>query len=393
MPSELPLLRDRAILPGERWIYSAGFNVRPDLRSTGRIDTELADIEYILAGGGRLAVLSHQGDYNAGTATGLKFVADYLSAKLARPVGYVPENDTAAAARHARALEPGTAAVFGNTREHAGEQRGDPELAARFARLGDVVTVGGFSKSHRSHASNVAVLRYLPGFLAESVMNEIALLRPWAGRDGRFSVAVLGGVKPEKTSIGLDRLGEAYDVIVPGGAVLNQLLHAAGCRIGASELGDAPAACLETAARALARYGPDRLHLPDRVVIARPGTDGYRGARTIAVHDGVPDGWQIVDFELQPWLVERLPDVGRALIAGTPCLYTGGFSHSADILLRAFAAPGIRTMLLGGDTVAELPWDGPVSSGGGSALHFLARGTLPILDALHAQRRPDLPQD
>ena len=396
MPSELPLLRERAVRPGERWIYSAGFNVRPDLRSTGRIDTELADLEYLLAAGGRVAVLSHQGDRAAGTVIGLEFVADYLSAKLGRPIAYFPENDTAAAERCARDLAPGTGAVFGNTRMHAGEQRNDPALAACFAQLGHAVAVGGFSKAHRAHASNVGVLAHRPGFLTESVLGEISLLRPWAGRDERLSVVVLGGVKREKTRVGLDLLGEAYDVIVPGGAVLNQLLQAAGHRVGSSELGDDPAACLETAAKVLARYGPDKLHLPDRVVIARTEADGpggRDGARTIAVREGVPDGWRIVDFELRPWLTERLAHVGRALIAGTPCRYTDGFRGSADALLRAFAAPGVETLLLGGDTVAELPWPGPTSSGGGSSLHYLAHATLPILDALRARRRPDPRQD
>jgi phosphoglycerate kinase len=347
---------------------------------------------YILAAGGRVAVLSHQGDHAAGTAGGLEFAAGYLAAKLARPVGYFPENDTDAAVRHARNLAPGTAAVFGNTRQHAGEQSGDPALAARFARLGDAVALGGFSKAHRVNASNVGILRNLPGFLAESVLGELALLRPWAGRGGRLSIAVLGGVKREKTKIGLAALGEAYDLIVPGGAVLNQLLRAAGCDVGSSELGDDPAGCAETAAEALARYGPRRLHLPDRVVIARPGVDGFRDAHTIAAREGVPDGWQIVDFELRPWLVERLADVRRAFVAGTPCRYTDGFRGSADALLRAFTPPEVQALLLGGDTVAELPWDGPVSSGGGSALYYLAHGTLPVLDAL-SRRRPRPAQD
>lgn len=393
MPYERLLLRNRQVRPGERWIYSAGFNVRPDLCSTGRIDVELADMSRILRSGGRLVVLSHQGDHSAGTARHLDFVAEYLSARLGVPVGYTPENDTATAVDYSHSLEPGTAAVFGNTRRKAGEQRNDPDLASRFAQLGDAVAIGGFSKAHRAHASNVGVLRHRPGFLADSVLNEIALLRPWAGADDRFSVAVLGGVKPEKTKTGLGMLANVYDLVVPGGAVLNQLLLAAGYQVGSSCLGDDPEACLAMAAKALARHGPRRLHLPSDVVIACPALGGYRNIRTVAVRDGVPDGWEIVDFVPRPWLAERLADAGRAFIAGTPCRYTEGFRLSAQTILRALAAPGVQALLLGGDTVAELPWQGPVSSGGGAALHYLARGTLPIIDALDAQRRPEPLQD
>lgn len=393
MRCEHALLRHRELREGERWIYSAGFNLRPDLRSTGRIDAELADMSRILRSGGRLAVLSHQGDHAAGTAGRLDFAAGYLSARLGVPVEYVRENDTAAAVESSQALRPGTAAVFGNTRQHAGEQRNDPDLARRFARLGDAVAIGGFSKAHRAHASNVGILRHRQGFLADSVLDEIALLRPWTGACDRLSVAVLGGVKREKTIIGLAALAGHYDLVVPGGAVLSQLLRAAGYRVGSSHLGDDPGACLAAAAGALTRLGPRRLHLPDHVVIARPTPDGYLDARTIAVRSGVPDGWAIVDFALQPWLLKRLGDVGRAFIAGTPCLYANGFRLSAEPLLRAFGAPGVLALLLGGDTVAELPWHGPVSSGGGAALHYLARGSLPVIDALRAQRRPEFAED
>lgn len=183
-------LRDKEIRPGDRWVYSAGFNVRPDLRDTGRIDAELPDLRRILHVGGRVAILSHQGSH--GSASELDHVATYLTGCLAFTVDYVRDNDTAEAARLAEELRPGTATLFGNTRRHAGEQRNDPALAQRFAALGDAVAVGGFSKAHRAHASNVGVLRHLPGYVTDSVLRETALLEPWAGASDRFSVASSG---------------------------------------------------------------------------------------------------------------------------------------------------------------------------------------------------------
>jgi phosphoglycerate kinase len=373
------LLRDSDIRPGDRWIYSAGFNVSRALPSTARIDTELADIERILTGGGRLAILSHQGKH--GSADELDFVAAYLADRLDRVVDYVPDNDTTAAVERAHALAPGEAALFGNTRYHAGEQRNDAELARRFSALGDAVAVGGFSKAHRAHASNVGILRYLPGYLTDSVLAELTLLEPWAGASDRFSVAVLGGVKREKTVVGLAALAGTYDVVVPGGVVLNTLLRALGHDIGTSELGEDPAGCLRVAEEVLNRRDSrTRIHIPRTVRVERQGD-------TRLVETGrVPSGWRIVDFLLDPWLQDELTRLtrtgGRAFIAGTPCLYTDGFRHSADELLSAFSKPGVSALLLGGDTVAELPWQGTVSTGGGSALHYLAHGTCPILDAV-----------
>ena len=76
--STMRLLRDHPVVPGERWVYSAGFNVGPALTDTGRIDTELDDLRGLAAAGARVALLSHQGSAKDGTARHLDYLAGYL---------------------------------------------------------------------------------------------------------------------------------------------------------------------------------------------------------------------------------------------------------------------------------------------------------------------------
>lgn len=387
MPSsDLPLLRHVPIQPGARWIYSAGFNVSPDLRSTERIDGELADITRILSAGGRLAILSHQGDYVAGTARPLDFVATYLTTVLGTDVTYVPTNATEEAAARAWDLAPGTAAVFGNTRHHPGEQRNDPDLALRFAALGDQVAIGGFSKAHRAHASNVGIVQHRSAYLTDAVTSELDLLAPWSGESSQFSVAVLGGLKHEKTTVGLTAASAIYDVVVPGGAVLVSLLRALEYQVGTSARGDDPDRTRDTAYAVLQRGSRARIHLPDEVVVSVGGGPGQR----VPV-DRIPADAAIVDAVLQPWVLESLARLrrtgGRAFLAGPPGLYAGGHRLSTDLLLASMRAPGVDALLLGGDTIAELPWSGPVSVGGGAALHQLAHGTTPVVEAIRSQCR------
>ncbi|MFI9626405.1 phosphoglycerate kinase [Streptomyces sp. NPDC052042] len=385
----VPLLEDRAVPPGERWIYSAGFNVDTALSPTGRIDSELADLRQLAESGARVAVLSHQGSHRDGSAGSLAHVAAYLSRRLDRPVPYIPENASAAAVRAAEQLGPGGIAVFGNTRHHAGEEQGSDELARSFALLGDRVAVGGFSKAHRAHASNTGLLRRLPGHAARSLVAEVRFLTPWADRgDGASRAAVLGGRKPEKTLVGLVHARRTCDLVVPGGVVLNTLLRAAGHRTGASDLGSSPAACLDAARAVLAARGPGRLHLP-RTVWAAPLTHQKLtgAARPFAVLDGVPEDHAVVDFEVEPWALELLARVDRAVLAGTPSRVRDGHTRSSGALLSALSGLSGRALLLGGDTVAELPWSGPVSTGGGSALALLATGTCTVLDALRDNAR------
>ncbi len=191
---------------------------------------------------------------------------------------------------------------------------------------------------------------------------------------------MLGGVKPEKTLIGLRGLTRTHHLVIPGGVVLNTLLAVTGHRIGRSELGSDPEGCARVAREVLARTGGAGIHLP-RVVVAA-GPDGT--LRHLPLDRGVPDDHTIVDFEVQPGAIELLRRAGRVLVAGTPGRHAEGNRYAAAAVLAARAhAPG-GTLLLGGDTVAELPWDGPRSTGGGSALQYLVEGTCAVFEALAA---------
>ncbi|QNP75031.1 phosphoglycerate kinase [Streptomyces roseirectus] len=381
----VPRLADHPVAPGERWILSAGFNTGPELADTGRIDCELADLAALADAGARVAVLSHQGSHRDGSARGLSHIAAYLGRRLGRVVAYHPHSADEEAPRVAEAMAPGAVVLFGNTREYAGEERGDVGLARAFARLGDRVAVGGFSKAHRAHASNTGLLGLMPGVAARSLVRDVAELAPWAARDGRRSVAVLGGRKPEKVLAGLAGLSGSYDLIVPGGVVLNTLLAALGHRVGASWLGSDPERCVRVAREVL--QGPRRavIHLPATVYVAPADAAGnpVGPARPLALPGDVPAGHAVVDFDLQPWAAAELTYTERALVAGTPCQYRFGHTRAVDAVLPVLA--GTDTLLLGGDTVAELPWRGRTSTGGGSALTLLASGDCAVLRALRAQ--------
>ena len=387
--STMRLLRDHPVVPGERWVYSAGFNVGPALTDTRRIDTELDDLRGLAAAGARVALLSHQGSAKDGTARHLDYLAGYLGRCLGQEVRYLPACSSRQAQSWAAELRDGEIALFGNVRLEAGEERGDRELAAALARLGDRVAVGGFSKAHRRHASNVGILAFLPGYAASSLLGETELLRPWAAGGGAAggrtagSVAVLGGVKAEKTAVGLESLTRAYDVVIPGGAVLNTLLAVSGHAIGDSELGTEAERCAAVARTVLGRRNRARIHLPRTVLIVGP-----EGAtRTVDVEKGVPDGWAIVDFDLERWAVDAVREADRVLMAGTPGRHAEGNHRAAAAVLGAREPGEPHTLLLGGDTVAELPWTGPRSTGGGSALHYLADGTCAVIEALEDNRK------
>jgi phosphoglycerate kinase len=68
--------------------------------------------------------------------------------------------------------------------------------------------------------------------------------------------------------------------------------------------------------------------------------------------------------------------------------YEKGFTETTDVLARAIAESKAYSVVGGGDTVAEIERIGLlnrfsfVSTGGGAMLEFLAKGTLPGIQAL-----------
>jgi phosphoglycerate kinase len=385
--ADVPRLARRSLCAGERWVFSAGFNVEAGLHDTQRIDCELADIRRIADAGGRVVVLSHQGRHGDGSARPLDDVAGYLQRRLGRPVHYLPDATSEECQRRALAMGDGEIALLGNTRHERGEEDNDPQLAARFARLGDVVAIGGFSKAHRAHASNVGLLRLLPGFAAQSLIDEVSRLERWAQTDPAYSLAILGGAKHEKLTVGLTGLCDRYDLLIPGGLVLNALLLAAGYDLGSSPLGDLPNERLSAAEAVLNRDHRALLYLPTRVVVS-PIENPRAAPCVVHVSDGVPPGHAIVDLIIEGWVSEPLRRLarsgGRAVLAGPPGCCRLGFSASTLSLLRVLKSPAVETILLGGDTVAEVPFSTTTttSTGGGSALEYLCRRTGPVLEAL-----------
>jgi phosphoglycerate kinase len=375
-------IRTARIRAGDRWVFSAGFNVDARLSSTERIDEELDDLAMLAGRGARVAVLSHQGKHGDGSATHLGHVARYLGSRLGRRVDYFPENASPTARRRAGAMRPGEVVVFGNTRHHAGEERDDPALGRAFARLGDALVLGGFSKLHRAHASNDAILRHLPAHLASSVERAVAELDGWTRPEGR-SLAVIGGVKAEKAEIGLPHLARHYERVIPAGTVLNAVLRAAGMDVGDSSLGERPARALAAARSVLTGPSSHRLVLPARLIVA--GDHGE--VRRIAVGDPVRRRERIVDFEFPTAALGPLDEPTRVLVAGTPSAAHEGHRHAARAVERCCGDPRATALLLGGDTVHDLPAAvARRSSGGGSALALIATGSAAALDALRTRR-------
>jgi phosphoglycerate kinase len=88
-------------------------------------------------------------------------------------------------------------------------------------------------------------------------------------------------------------------------------------------------------------------------------------------------------------LLAKLAQQAKTILWNGPLgNYENGFIDATDAFARAIAESSARSVVGGGDTIASIEGLGLlskfsfVSTGGGAMLDFLAKGTLPGIDAL-----------
>lgn len=357
------------------------------LRATIATVTELADK------GAIVLILAHFGRPKGvpNPEMSLAMLARPYSAVLGREVRYIDwEGDAAAVAT----MQPGDIAILENTRFFGGEEKNDPAVVERFAKLGDLYVNDAFSAAHRAHASTEGLARVLPAYAGRAMEAELDALEKALGAPEHPVAAVVGGAKVSTKLAVLKHLVGKVDHLIIGGGMANTFLAARGVDVGKSlcehDLTDTAEEILEAADRANCT-----VHLPYDVVVAtefkpNPAT------RTVNVHEVAADE---MILDLGPNAVEALGDVlknCRTLVWNGPlgAFETPPFDTATVSLAKTAAAltqdGSLVSVAGGGDTVAALNQAGVgdkftfVSTAGGAFLEWMEGRELPGVAALRA---------
>ncbi|MDD2657649.1 MAG: phosphoglycerate kinase [Candidatus Pacebacteria bacterium] len=329
-------------------------NVVSDYRLRRAVPT----IQYLRECGAKVILISHIGEQ--GTET-LAPVARALGELVPR-VSFFGETIGERARRAVRELAPGDVLVLENLRRDRGEKMNSHAFAHELAALADVFVQDSFDTCHRPHASIIGVPELLPsyaGLLLEEEVRELS-----RALDPKHpALAVIGGAKFSTKEPVLTTLFKTYDQVFVGGALASDFLKAKGQDVGAS---------------LVSLTDPSRI----KNILNDP--------RLILPIDSVIQDDKILDHG--PGTIALLTDLAKnaktILWNGPLGKYEDGFVEATDAFARAIAASGARSVIGGGDTVAALEGLGLlshfsfVSTGGGAMLEFLARGTLPGIEAL-----------
>jgi len=312
-----------------------------------------------------------------------------FAAVLGRAVRFVDWDGAEAALA---TMRPGDVAVLENTRFFGGEEANDPEVAQRFAALGDLYVNDAFSAAHRAHASTEGLARLLPAYAGRQMEAELDALDRALGDPEHPVAAVVGGAKVSSKLDVLKHLVARVDHLIIGGGMANTFLAARGVNVGRSlcehDLTGTADEILDAADRANCT-----VHLPYDVVVATE----FRAnppTRTVNVHEVAADE---MILDVGPAAAESLGDVlknCRTLVWNGPlgAFETPPFDAATVALARTAAALTVGGSLVsvagGGDTVAALNQAGVagdfsfVSTAGGAFLEWMEGRELPGVAAL-----------
>ncbi len=381
-------------LDGQRALVRVDFNVPVKdgvVTDATRIRAALPTVKYLCEKGARVILLSHFGRPKGGPDPkySLRPVVRPMESLLGSPIGFIEDPGAEAAVTFTRRMTRGSVALAENTRFDPGEAANDPELARRFAALGDLYVNDAFGSAHRAHASTEGVAHLLKPAVSGFLMDkELTYLGQALSNPKRPFVAVLGGAKVSGKMDLIESLLPKVDAILIGGAMACTFFKAMGLEVGRSLVEDDR---IELARRLMAKAG-NKLVLPTGCVVA---PELKEGTTTLTVtREKVPQGFGVYDID--PATVrlfrERIIRAGTVLWNGPMGVFeTPPFDSGTRAIAFAMAEAtlnGAVTVVGGGDSAAAITQAGladrvsHVSTGGGASLEFLEGKVLPGVAAL-----------
>ena len=389
----LPSLSDFE-LTGKRLLIRQDLNVPMKdgrVTSDARLRAALPTLQYALAQGAQVIVMSHLGRPKEGVA-----LADQPEVSLA-PVGRALEQllgQTVQVVDQYLDGLPVTDAkivLLENIRINVGEKTNDAGLSKQLGALCDIFVMDAFGTAHRAQASTAGVAQYAPAICVGPLLAaELSALSKALEQPKAPVVAIVGGSKVSTKLEVLEALSQKVDTLIVGGGIANTFIAAADFDVGCSlyEPG------LVDAAK---RIGT-RVQMPEVVDVVVSDQLHADAQAEVKMVEDVTETDMILDLGPQT-MAGFLPIIeGAATIVWNGPLGVfefEAFAGGTRALTEAIAASSAFSLAGGGDTLAAIDAFevaeniSYISTGGGAFLEFIEGKTLPAIAALEARVRQD----
>lgn len=381
---------------GKKVLVRVDFNVPMDgdlITDTTRIEASLPTINYLLENGASVVLMSHlgrpKGEYKEEFS--LAPVAKKLSELLKKDVKFVASKVVIddEVKSEIKKLKTGEVALLENTRFVKGEEKLDYDFAKDLASLADIYVNDAFGTSHRAHASNMGVAKYLPSAMGFLLEKEVEYLEGAVQNPDRPFVAILGGKKVSDKINVIDNLLEKVDTLIVVGGMAYTFFKSMGLEIGDSIVEDDK---LDLARELMAKAVTNHVDfvLPDDVVMAKELKAGVE-TKTVD-RDKMEEGYMGLD--IGPKTIANIKEKlepARCVVWNGPCgvFEIPEFANGTFEVAKTLAnLEGATTIIGGGDSVAAIEAAGlkdkmtHISTGGGASLELLEGKVLPGIDCI-----------
>ena len=384
---------------GKRVLIRIDFNVPLDdnfkITDNSRILGAIPTIKMVIAGGGKVILISHLGRPKNGPENcfSLKHLVNHLSTVLEVDVAFANNCIGETAETAINNLEEGGVLLLENLRFHSEEKMGDTAFAKQLANLADIYINDAFGTAHRAHASTAVIAQFFPeskyfGLLLEK---EISNLEVILENPQKPFTAIIGGAKITGKIDVIMALLDKVDNLIIGGGMAYTFAKAMGGNIGNSLVEEEKISLVKQLIE-LAKSKGVNLYLPSDSVNANK-FDNNAETNTSEITN-IPNGFMGLDIGQES--IAKFSEIiehSKTIIWNGPMgvfempKFEKGTREIANAICKV-TEKGAYSLVGGGDSVAAIKQFGLakkvsyISTGGGAMLAYLEGKTLPGVDAI-----------
>ncbi len=372
--------------------YNVPMNSEGVITDDIRIRSSLPTVEYLLENGAAVILMSHLGRPKGEPKEEFSMlpVANKLSQLLKKEVVFADDDRVVSdkVREMAKGLNPGDVMLLQNTRFRKEEEKNEDSFAKELASLADLYVNDAFGTSHRAHASNVGVSKYLPSALGYLVEKEVSIMGKALEDPERPFVAILGGAKVSDKIGVIENLLSKVNAIIIGGGMAFTFLRAKGYEVGTSLL-EEDKVQLAKQLMEKAKANGVAMVLPVDVVVAGEFKNDTSFRTVLA--DGIPSDMMGLDIGSESIeLFESVIKEAKTVVWNGPMgvFEMDNFNKGTYAVAKALVQSGAVTIVGGGDSASAVEKAGladkitHVSTGGGASLELLEGKVLPGIDAI-----------
>lgn len=253
------------------------------------------------------------------------------------------------------------------------------ELSKYWASLGGVFVNDAFGTSHRRHASNYGIKKYLDSYYGILINDELTKLKELTVNPKKPFTVIMGGAKVDDKLALIEEMLKECDKLIVGGGIANTFLLAENYNIGSS-LSNKD--YIPQIKQILTNY-KNKIIIPTDFYVENNGIKKYRKINEIENNDIIYD----IGIESLKEYEKIIDDSNTIFLNGTVGLYENeNYAYGTKELLSILKKSNKKVFIGGGDAVSatnKLGYGNSFyykSTGGGATLEYIIEKKLIALE-------------